>query len=83
MKTRDWLLAELIKAHIALANEQNARLRNELESARENVVFLTERVHQLSPQKQYRIVESSLVGSSAERTIQMVSSSNGVTTITL
>jgi hypothetical protein len=83
MKTRDWLLGELIKAHTQLAAQQVERLQFQLGSAQEEIAALKQRVGELAPQKQFVIKESSLAGDSAIRTIQSVYSSKGVTTITL
>jgi hypothetical protein len=83
MKTRDWLLAELVKVHTQLAAKQAEYLQVSLNAANEEVAALKERVKELAPQKQFVVKESSLAGDSAIRTIQSVYSSNGVTTITL
>jgi hypothetical protein len=83
MKTRDWLLGELIRVHTQLAAKQADYLQVSLNAANEEVAALRERVKELAPAKQFIIKESSLAGDSAIRTIQSVYSSKGVTTITL
>jgi hypothetical protein len=83
MKTREWLLAELIKTSTKLAESQAETLQINLNNAREEIAALKQRVAELAPQKQFVVREGGLSGDAAVRIIQSVYSTKGVTTITL
>lgn len=83
MKTRDWLLKNLINAATNEAQTNLLYTRRELETAKEEVLTLKQRISDLAPQKQFRVMEGAVSGPAAQRTISSVYSTNGVTTITL
>ena len=83
MKTRDWLLEKLLESHAKAIMAQERFASENLMKAKEEILALKERISQLAPQKQFKVLEGSVSGPAAERTIQTVYSSKGVTTITL